>query len=205
MLHGTIHRPRRAIGIAAAALLACLSSGCEGVGIPATDDPYVKLAQADALNVREGRVMQARRVTEEAIALFAQRGDKAGLAQAYRELGLVALSGGLGDDPVILRDPRAPLAPRPSDLDNAETHLKHARELAAETDQPYVVANIDMVLGNVQMLRKAQPQGCPYYDQSIKDYRDAMARQPGAKLQLPSDAADPVEMVTHVKKQAGCP
>jgi hypothetical protein len=198
---------RRAIAVLTAplaVLVIALLAGCEGVGIPATDDPNVKLSQAEYLRSGSGRIMQARRVTEQAIALFEQRGDKAGLAKAYREYGLIALDGGLNDDPVILRAPNAPRNPRPGDLDTAETNLKRALDFANETDQRYLAANINFVLGNVQVLRGTPQESCSYYDSSIKGFLDAEAHQPGVRLELPAGANDPTELVKRAKKEAGC-
>jgi len=194
-------RGARSLAFVAALLMA----GCEGVGIPATDDPNAKLSQAEYLRTDAGRIMQARRLTEQAIELFAQRGDKLGLAEAYRELGLVALDGGLGDDPVVRRDPKAPLQPRPGDLDNADKYLKRALDFASEFDQPYMAGNINFVLGNIEVMRGTPLQSCAYYDLSIRSFRDAQTRMPDLHPIPPVDGSDPATFAGRAKKAAGCP
>jgi len=179
-------------------------AGCEGVGIPAADDPNVKLAQAEYLRTESGRIMQAQRITQQAIVLFEQHSDKAGLARAYREYGLVALDGGLGDDPVIQRKPGSARHPRPGDLDNAESNLKRALDLATETGQLYMAANINYLLGNVEVLRGKPENACPLYDLSIKGFQEAKTRQPGANLNMPPGTDDPVMFLDRAKKEAGC-
>ena len=186
-------------------VLILMLAGCEGVGIPATNNPDTKLGQADYLMNGAGRIMQARRMTEEAIAIFDERKDEAGLGRAYREYGLVALAGGLGDDPIILRNPKVPFQPRPGDLRDAELHLKHARDLLARTRQPDLVANVDFVLGNMEVMRGNPPAACPYYDRAIQDFADAKAQRPDAKFELPPGVSDPVDFVVRAKGEAGCP
>lgn len=185
-------------------VFAVWAAGCEGVGIPATDDPNAKLGQADYLLNGAGRIMQARRMTEQAIVIFEQRGDKAGLAKAYRQLGLVALSGGLGDNPVIIHDTRVPLQPRPGDIDLAEVNLKRARDLSVETGQLYLIANIDFVLGNAKVLSGKPLDACPLYDAAIGEFHDAQTRQPDVKLQTMPGYEDPAALVLRAKKEAGC-
>jgi|GEM_PF-1602817 len=181
-----------------AVLLLC---ACEGVGIVATDDPDTKLAQADYLLNGAGRVMQARRVTEQAIEIFTQHNDKAGLARAYRQYALVAEAGGLGSNPFIQRNPRHPLTPRPEDLDLTDQYLKTAMDLALETKQLHLAANITFVQGNVQVLRGTPLQSCAFYDRALQRFREAEEQQPGHKLEGPP----PAEFLAQAKRQAGCP
>jgi hypothetical protein len=188
----------RSASIFLAALLLC---ACEGVGITATDNPDLKLAQADYLINHEGRIFQARRVTQQAIDIFTQRNDKAGLARAYRQYAIVAEAGGLGSDPVVSRDPHAPMAPRPEDLDLTEKYLKMALDLTIETKQLHLAANITFIQGNVQVLRGTPLKSCSYYDLALQRFREADQQQPGVKLEGPP----PAEFLARAKKEAGCP
>lgn len=179
-------------------------AGCAAASVPAIDNPDVKLGQADYLMNGSGRIMQARRMTEQAMMTFEERKDEAGLARAYREYGLVALAGGLRNDPIILRNPKVSFQPSPEDLQGAEIHLKHARELSAKTKQTDLVANIDFVMGNMEMMRGNPSAACPYYDHAIQDFGEAKAQRPDAKFELPTGINDPVELVARAKKDAGC-
>jgi tetratricopeptide (TPR) repeat protein len=186
--------------------LALVLTACEGVGIPATDDPYAKISQADYLMHRSGRIMQARRMLDQAIVLFEQRGDKAGLAQAYREYGLLALLGGANADPVvlILQNPKGPFRPTSEELDLSDGYLNRALGLAQDTKQLYLVANINFVLGNNQVRRGTPQNACPYYNVALKGFREAETDQPGAVLYLPAGVKNPAEFVERAKREAGC-
>jgi tetratricopeptide (TPR) repeat protein len=105
---------------------------CTAVGVVATDDPYTKLAQAEVLLTEQGRVAQARRHLDEAIITFEQRNDRRGLAQAYRQYGLVARAGGANANPVIVR--RTPAQPRAEELEASDRYFNRAADLAAESD-----------------------------------------------------------------------
>ncbi|MDR3526566.1 MAG: hypothetical protein P4L57_04735 [Rhizomicrobium sp.] len=194
----------RALASSTVLVCAMLLAGCEAVGIPPTGDPEVKLSQAELLMSGAGYLMQARRLTEQAITLFEQRGDKVGLARAYREYGLIALGGGMTDNPALVRDPNAPLEPSPEDLNRAEDALKRALDLAVETDQRYLAANIHFVLGNIAMLRGIPQRGCAHYSAALTGFRHAQTTLPGVKLELPAGAKDPVEFVERAAKEAGC-
>jgi hypothetical protein len=184
--------------------LALLLSACEGAGIPATDDPYTKLSQADYLMHGSGRMMQARRMIEQAIAIFEQRGDQTGLAQAYREYALLALLGGANADPVVLRDPKAPFRPTSGELDLSDGYLRRAIVLAQDTKQLYLVANLNFVLGNNQVRRGTPQNACPYYDLALSGFREAETEQPGVALDMPAGTKDPVEFVERAKRQLNC-
>jgi len=57
-------------------------------GIAATDDPRVKVQQAEVLLKQQGRVMQARQLLNEAIVTYERRDDRAGLAGAMRSASI---------------------------------------------------------------------------------------------------------------------
>lgn len=184
---------------AAAMLAVFILCACEGVGIPATDNPNAKLDQADYLLGR-GRVFQANRITQQAIEIFTQHNDKAGLARAYREYALVAKAGGLGSNPIVTRDPTKPLSPRSEDLDLTEKYLQMALDLAIETKQLHIAANIVFLQGNVQVLRGTPLKSCSYYDLALKRFHEADEQQPRSDLRGPP----PAEFLARAKKEAGC-
>jgi hypothetical protein len=160
-------RYARMLPLAIALLLGACSS--EGILIPATDNPNEKLAIADGL-LHDGRIMRARQQTEEAIAIFQRADDRAGLARAYREYGLVALYGGLDPDPVVLRRQGTPERPTPPEIEISDGYLVKARDLAQGTNQTYLIANIDWVLG-LNEIRRGTPQGaCPHLALAVKEW-----------------------------------
>jgi hypothetical protein len=185
-------------------VLALLLCACEGVGIVATDNPDTKLAMADEL-LHDGRVMRARQQTEEAIVIFQHADDRAGLARAYREYGLVALYGGLDSDPVVLHQQGTPARPTPPEIDISDRYLIRARDLAQGTNQLYLIANIDWVLA-LNEVRRGNPQGaCPHLDVALKEFRDAETAQPGKPLMdMPSDTKTPMDVVERLRQRVHC-
>jgi tetratricopeptide (TPR) repeat protein len=185
----------------AALLCVVMLAACAGVGIPLTDDPDAKLAMATTL-VDDGRVLQARRQTEEAIAIFEQRGDRAGLARAYRVYALVAVSGGLNADAVVLR--KTPPHPGREELEHAEEYLNRAAPLAAETGQPYLVARITLMLGSSQYVRGNHREACTLFDRAIDQWRAAEAEQPGVASQMTPGTRDFPGAVARIKATVPC-
>ena len=185
----------------AALLCVVMLAACAGVGIPLTNDPDAKLALATTL-VNDGRVMQARGQTEEAIAIFEQRGDRAGLARAYRVYALVAFSGGINADPIVLR--KTPPHPRREELERAEEYLNRAAPLAVETGQPYLVARITLLLGSSQYERGNHREACTLYDRAIDQWRAAEAKQPGVVFQMAPGVRDFPDAVARIKATVPC-
>lgn len=197
-------KQRRVLPLAFALMLPIF--GCAGVGIVSSSDPYVKLAQADYLLNHEGRVMQARRQLDEAIPIFQQKGDRAGLVKAYRLYGILARVGGTKNDPVVLwLNRNEPIHPIAEELDNSDTYLNMALPLAQETNQLYLVANIEFLLGNNEVLRGKPLLACPYYDKAIADFVAAKKANPDTKVEVMPGVATPEEGFALAKKQVGCP
>jgi len=173
--------------------------------IPATDNPNEKLGLAHDL-LGEGRVMQARRQTEEAIAIFQRDNDRSGLAKAYRQYAFVALYGGLNPDPVILYDRKVPLHATPPDLDISDRYLVKARDFAQGTDR-YLVAYIDIDLGDNEVSRGKTQDACRYFDLAQKDFVEAVNDKPNVAFFLPKGVTmrRPSDFASWKKREAHCP
>lgn len=190
--------------------LALWLTACAGVGIVETNDPKVKLAQADYLFKEQGRVMQARRQLDEAIVLFEQRGDKLGLAYSYLLYGLLARFD--NPDPtnrVIYMSvrPRDALGytHTPAQIDASDDYYRKARDYANEAQDFDLLASALYALGVNMKLRGEPLKACPFYDQSLTASREARRRQPDRKVSLPSGFSSMEEWLVQVKKDAGCP
>lgn len=180
--------------------------GCEGVGVARADDPYAKLSQADYLLNGEGRVMQARSHLDEAIVVFQQKGDKAGLAKAYRLYGILARVGGTKNDPTILwlhRD--EPIHPVAEELDISDGYFLQALSLFQETQQIDLVGNVNFLLADNEVMRGTPQKACPYYDQSGAALAEARKQHPELAFAAVPGQASPEEGLALAKKQAGCP
>lgn len=63
-----------------------LLSGCAGIGVVATSDPYQKLDQADAMMAQD-RAAMAESLISDALKVFEEKNDVAGIADAYHAYG----------------------------------------------------------------------------------------------------------------------
>lgn len=187
-------------------MIALLLGACAGVGILASDDPYTKLSQATYLWSVSGRVMQARRQLDEAIVIFQQRDDKAGLAEAYRQYGLIARIGGANPDPLVLVLPNAPRhKPSREELDLSDGYLTRTVALATDAKRFDLVTNANFLLGNNQVLRGDPHKACPFYDHALTASREAESQQPGIVVDLPPGVHRIAEGLGRAKSEAGCP
>ena len=73
-------------------LLSCLLIGCAGVGVFSTDDPAAKLRWAQVLIEDHGRDILGERLIFEAMAIYKDTKDEAGMAEAYRVYGILLKS-----------------------------------------------------------------------------------------------------------------
>jgi tetratricopeptide (TPR) repeat protein len=197
----------------AALALPLLLQTCSAVGVPATDNPYTKLSQADYLWRHAGRVMQARRRVDEAIAIFEERGDQAGLAEAYRQYGFIARVGGANADPVILIKPGSSVGPggpppeafrSTESLDHSDDFFARAVALATEAKRFDMVTNLNFLLGNNQVLRGEKLKACPYYDLSLAASQEVEREKPGIVVDLPPGEHSVADLLARAKQQAGC-
>jgi hypothetical protein len=198
----------RALRHAVVALMVpLLLEACSAVGVPATSDPYVKLSQADYLWRESGRVMQARRRIDEAVAIFEERGDKHGLAEAYRAYGLIARIGGMNPDPIVVIKPGGVghIAPSREELDLSDGFLTRALGLATEAQRFDLVTNLNFLLGNNQVLRGEPLKSCPFYDLSLAASHETEKQQPGITVKLPPGGRSMGEVLARAKREAGCP
>lgn len=196
---------RAASQCAAVLVVAGLAAACSGVGIVASDDPYVKIRQADELWSRQGRAGRARQQLDEAIAIFEQRGDKVGLAEAYRSYAFLARNGGARPDVILIRTGAAPGMPSREDLARSDEYFARAAALAAEADRPDLLSNINFNLGVNRVAAGEPGLACPFYDRALADSREFAAQRPGAKVDLPRGVGSFTELVAQAKAEAGCP
>jgi tetratricopeptide (TPR) repeat protein len=189
-------------------IIALLLGACAGVGIVESDDPYKKLSEARYLWRVSGRVMQARHQLDEAIAIFERRDDKAGLAEAYRQYGLIARIGGANPDPVIQINPgpNGPaLNPSHEELALSDGYLSRTVALATEAKRFDLVTNANFLLGNNQVLRGNPQSACPFYERAVTASREAARQEPGLTVELPRGVQSIEEGLARAKREAGCP
>jgi len=183
--------------------VALLLGACsEGMLVPSTDNPNEKLAIADQL-LHDGRVTRPRQQTEEAIAISQPDNDRAGLARAYREYGLVALKGGLEPHPIAVVPPN--FWTSPAEIEVSDRYLVKARDLAQGTNQPYLIGNIDWVLG-LNEIRRGNPQGaCPHLAVASKELRDGQAAQQDKASKDTANYPNAIGYVERAQQKLHCP
>lgn len=185
-------------------LMAALISACSGVGIPATDDPYAKLSQAEQLYSGPGRAAQARRLLNEAIATFQEKGDDAGLAAANRQYGFLARLGGARDDVILIRNSNPTTVPPREDLDLSDDYFKRSADLFSRTNRPDMASNVYYNLGVNSYFRGDRAQTCAYMDKALNASRQAEAQRPGRAVDLPRSVRSFAELIGKAKAEAGC-
>jgi tetratricopeptide (TPR) repeat protein len=188
-------------------LLAFGLSACSAVGVIESSDPAVKLEQAGDLLGNLDRPGPAERLIREAIDIYQQRGDEAGLADAYRGYGYFYRS--------IAVHKRAEIYRQHGFLDKTATYntrYEKSAEYYERAEALYlklgrsdlamqVQFNKARVLGHIGEKDKA----CAAYDQSLEAYRKNIAANTGVKANLPAGYSDYEEMVRENKRAAGCP
>ena len=187
-----------------AMLITAFISACSGVGIPATDDPYAKISQAEYLYSGPGRAAQARRLLNEAIATFQEKGDDAGLAAAYRQYGFLARLEGARDDVIFIRKSDPKTAPPREDLDLSDNYFKRSVDLFLRTNRPDMASNVYYNLGVNSYFRGERPESCAYMDKALEASRQAAAQQPGRAVDLPRGVRSYAEWIGKAKAEAGC-
>jgi tetratricopeptide (TPR) repeat protein len=190
-------------------ILGALLSACAGVGVVATDNPHAKMSQARQL-ADAGRAAQARRQLDEAIAIFTQKNDAPGLAEAYRQYGFLARLGMAAPDVILMRMP-GPDAPTVADLDLSTQYFQKSAEILSQQALPDQLSNVYFNLGvNDGLYAKYHPapgkreSACAHFDRSLQANRDAEERQPGLKVDLPRGMRSFAELIARAKSEAGC-
>lgn len=190
-------------------ILGAMLSACAGVGIVATDNPFTKMSQAEQL-ARSGRAGQARRQLDEAIAIFTQKNDAPGLAEAYRQYGFLARMGMAAPEVILVRMP-LPDAPRIADLDLSALYFQKSAEILSQQGLPDRLSNVYFNLGvSDSLYAKYHPvpdkreSACAYFDRALQANRDAEARQPGLTVDLPRGVRSFADLIARAKAETGC-
>lgn len=188
-------------------------TGCAGVGIVATDDPLAKLNDAEDLFERQDRPLPAERLIREAMAIYEQRGDQHGLANANREYGDLLRS------PAILKWEKVYRRDGFQDksitfenrLEKASEFYRKAITYYERAEQQHQQAGKYDALTNVYFSAAwshlqvgERERACDYYDKTIQAYDENIRRSPAAKPYIPRGSGSFAEFIGGAKRQAGC-
>lgn len=192
-------------GLAFAALLGL--NGCAGVGVVATSDPRAKLADAGDLFDRQDRPLIAERLIREAIEIYQKQNDEVGLAEAYRAYGFFFRSPSIeGKWSNYYRkngflEPNATFGGR---YWRSVEYFAKSQELFAKHQKYDALTNVNLNLGHSYLLIKEREKACAAYDESLKNYRQNIDANPGAKPALPTGYASYEQYLAEVKERARC-
>ncbi len=183
--------------------LLMLLSACSGAGVVATSDPDKKLAQATQLE-NSGRIARARQVTREAADIFAEQGDKKGLAAAYRQMAfLIRLHG----EDAILASSEAGVGENQLDIDRADKstdYFQRALVIQQELEDYALVSHLQFNIGVNYALSKRPHQACTAFDQSLAAYNSEKTRRPEHDPELPPGVTSFDDFIRQAKQEASC-
>jgi hypothetical protein len=179
--------------------------GCAGVGIVATSDPAVKLDDAFYLYEKHNRPLPAEMLIREALAIYEERGDQAGIGKAYLEYGKFFASDAVARWEYVYR--RDGFRDKSVTFDQrfakSVEYLERARPLLWDAQQFDAVTNLDYNLGWSYVRTKQRDKTCEAFTRSLDAYEENIARHPTAKPQAGQFASYP-DAVASAKQQLGC-
>ena len=187
-------------------------AGCAGIGVVETNDPLRKLNDAEDLFMRQDRPLIAERLIREATAIYQERNDAHGLANAHREYAdlLKSLTGSKWEkyyrengfqDKTVTFDNRT---------EKASEYYRKALDFYKQAEQQHLNAARYDALTNVYLnmawsyrMVGEHEQSCIYYDKTVDAYNENIKRNPGARPYA-AKRASVLDLVTEEKKQAEC-
>jgi tetratricopeptide (TPR) repeat protein len=188
--------------------------GCAGFGIVATNDPQVKLSDAEYLYRNEGRPRPAEKLIFEAIEIYQKQNDSQGLGHAYSEYGELLLSPivatkyeknyreyGFQDKTVTFENRVAKskeyFTKALEYYQAAEIPLQEEKHFDKLTNLYYSMAWTDYRLND-------RKRSCEFFDKSLAAYTENIRLNPAAKPQVSSGYASPADQIAADKKRMGC-
>ena len=188
---------------ASATLMLLALSGCAASGVPETDDPYRKLAQARQQE-DSGRLAVAKRLIFEAMETFEEREDEMGLAEAYRSYGFFVRVN--GEDAIVRLGPAA-AAPTNKDgrMDKSIEYFRKALAIVEARDELGLMTNLQYNIGVSQYYADKRAEACTSLDSSLAAYRKSLEVKPDLVVELPPGVKDYPELIDRTKAEFSCP
>lgn len=186
------------------ALLACvLLAGCAAAGVPATDDPAVKLQQGRQLFSAEGRPAEAERLILEAMTTYRQSGDQPGLALAHREYAYFLSAP--GTEAIIANPASTQPAASPERLRRALAEMQEASRIFAQLNVFDRLSNTAMGEARIEHDLGDTPAACASLSRSLAASDRQTALNPDRKPNLPPGMNSFADLIGHFRKEYGCP
>ncbi len=163
-------RPKRLEKMKKFAFLAMFFlSGCAGIGLMATSDPYRKLQQADYLMSQE-RAALAEFTIKDALVIFERNHDELGMAETYHSFGNLYKNDSYhGKWAEYFKKAGTYDGTYMRSIDN----FTKAMELFRKHSEESGVVKCLLGIGNAYGLRGERGKSCDYYDQALERYKKA--------------------------------
>jgi len=183
-----------------------LQAGCAAVGVTSTSDPAKKLDDAMSLLNVGDRPLPAERLIIEARDIYTGRGDRLGLANAYRTYALFLRSKPVTEyeDFYIENGFMDKSMTFNTRYDGAIDYLKRAQAIYLAEGKDDMLSNVYFHLGMVSKLNNDLPGACAYLDQSAKAASAFAATHPGEHIDLPPGYSSFQEAIDASRKGIGC-
>lgn len=186
--------------------LALVFAGCVAVGMPASTDPGVKLAQATELFDRRGRPVPAEALIQEGLEAYKQRNDALGVAEAYRVYGFFFRAASVTRFESLYRekgflDREARWDAR---LQRSVEYFQRAQALFEANGRDDKLANVWLNMGFSYEFMNDTPHACGAYDKSLEANQRFQRARPDARIELPAGVVSYEAYVNSHKTRLGC-
>lgn len=185
-------------------LLGALSA-CSAVGVISTDDPAVKLRNADSL-LEQGRAIPAERLINEALVTYQAEGNDVGMADAYRAYGLFFSSAAI--DKAALSYRKHGFRDEEATLENrhlmAIKYYAKAADIYRRTGSYDRLTNVHYLLGLEHLRIGQRDEGCGDLLLSVEANAENLKANPGARLTLPKGYSDYASYIDALRGRFGC-
>ena len=190
------------LGIALAVFLA----GCLAVGIVPSSDPAVKLTQATELFDRRPRPGLAESLIQEALQIYTERNDQAGLAEAYRVYGFFFRSESVGRQESLYRkngflDREARFDAR---FQRSVHYFQRSQTLFEAQGRDDKLTNVWLNMGFSYEFMKEPRLACAAYDKSLEAKQRFQRARPDARIELPARVTSYEAYIDEHKTRLGC-
>jgi tetratricopeptide (TPR) repeat protein len=196
-----------------AVVVTALVAGCAAFGVAATDDPGVKLNDAEHLVHTQLRPLPAEQMIMEAIEIYAKQGDAHGLAAAHRGYADLLRSAAVVKwekvyrtygfrDTSVTFDNRFEKA--------AEYYRKAIADYRRAKKHHLAIGRYDLLTNAYYNLGSSyqaigEPQNaCSAYDSALKAHQESVRRNPGAKPYVPRNFGTFESLIRSAKRRVRC-
>ncbi|MFI5343852.1 MAG: hypothetical protein ACHQUC_06490 [Chlamydiales bacterium] len=190
-----------------------LLTSCAGFGIVATNDPLVKLNDAEYLFMNYDRPLPAEKLIFEAMDIYQKENNSRGLGNAHREYGEFLLShsvtkwekyyrnNGFRDKTITFENR---VAKSSEYFEKAlEFYLKSEKK-PLEAEQFDDLSNLYFNIGWTYFRLHDLNNSCKFYNKSLEANTENIHRNPTAKPQVSSNFGSFSDMIASEKKRANC-